>query len=54
MKKMLKDSSAVNENQKFDYFEYVRNNPDKGKRISTEEAHRIIREAHAEKLKKAS
>ncbi len=54
MKKTLKDSGVPIKTEKFDYFEYVRNNPNKGKRISMEEFHQMIEEARAEKLKKAS
>lgn len=54
MKKILKKTGAQDE-PKIDYFEIVRNTPRHlRKKMTMEEAHKMIRNAHAEKLKKAS
>jgi hypothetical protein len=53
-KKILKKTGAQDE-PKIDYFEIVKNTPKHlRKGMNMEEADKMIRDAHAEKLKKAS
>jgi hypothetical protein len=53
MKKMLKKAGAAEE--KIDYFKIRENTPSHlRKQITMEEAHKMIRDARAEKVKKAS
>ena len=54
MKKTLQSSGATNKRDKFDYFEYAKNNPDKGRVLTYAEFLKMIEGSRIEKMKKAS
>ena len=54
MKTTLKTIGAGASEGKFDYFEFAKKNPDKGRKITHQEALKKIQFAQSEKLKKAS
>jgi hypothetical protein len=54
MKNTSKNIGVQTSKESIDYFEYARQNPEKGKVISHAEAMRKIMDAKAQKLRKAS
>jgi hypothetical protein len=50
----LQSSGVINKGKKFDYFQYMKENSDKGRALTHSEFLKKIEDARAEKLKKTS